>query len=205
VGYFARADWPVGTSSKIPNNLVGWHTTLRPEGLQIDWPFNFSFLGSDQKCQSTYRRFLVDSAGKVREIVATPHGIDPARLLLHYRAEFTHGIDADTLPTSGAFVFVDSSGFGLAGWPDSNRQFQLEAGALEELKVLLSELPNPIPADWHRKTFMATRQEGPKEALRYLVSDQRGDLHISEHPDAAPEKADLFSRVESWLRDRNLL
>jgi hypothetical protein len=205
LGYFARADWPLGNSFSLFRKLDELHTDLRTDGLHIAWPWNLTFQGSESRCQSTYRRFLVDSAGRVREILAGPSGIDSSRLLLHFRMGFGTGIDADSLPASGAYVYIDSAGMGVAGSPDSSRRFQLEAGALQELKTLLAALPNPVPVEWHREYATAVWHQGFKEALRYLVADQRGALHILEHPDAAPAKAGLFSQVELWLRGHEFL
>jgi len=205
VGYFARADWPLGRSFEAFRKLEHLRTYLRPEGMWIEQGLIFNFQGSASGCQSTYRRFLVDSAGGVREMLVYPAGIAPSRLLLHYRAEFTAGIDADTLPTSGRYVYVDSTGAGVAGSPDSVRNFRLDAGALGELESLLAGLPNPIPIEWERLDDATNGQYGAKEALRYLVSDNRGALHVLGRSDAAPAKADLFSRVELWLRSKGLL
>jgi hypothetical protein len=205
LGNFARADWPLGSSFSLSRKLNELHTDLRPDGLHIAWPWNFMFRGSQAGCQSTYRRFLVDGTGRVREIMAGPSGIDSSRLLLHFRMGSGAGIDADSLPASGAYVYIDSSGAGVAGAPDSSRRFRLEASALQELKTLLSALPDPVPAAWHQEYATTVWHAGLKEALRYLVADGRGALHILEHPDAAPAKADLFTQVELWLRGYDLL
>ncbi len=78
----------------------------------------------------------------------------------------------------------------------------MDPAALAELKSLLAELPDPIPFAWEDLNPSRTPRNGVREDMRYLVSDRRGTLHIVNRDDADPAKADLFSRVELWLRDR---
>lgn len=205
LGNFGRAEWPLGSTFDPLSKLFEMRAYLRPEGLIIEKLSLYDFRGSAWRCLSLYRRFVVDSSGRVREMLAVPAGIDSTRLLLHYRAEFTEGMDADSLPTSGRYVFIDSTGAGAAGSPDSIRRFQLDPATLAELKTLLAALPNPIPLAWEDLTSSGDRLWYDSEDMRYLVSDHRGALHVQGQDDADPAKADLFSRVELWLRDRGFL
>jgi hypothetical protein len=139
----------------------------------------------------------------VREQLAVPSGFDSESLLLNYRGEFT-SIDADSLPASGKYVFVDSSGAGVAGTVDSVRSFTLDAAELADLKSLLEAVPQPIPEAWHRELYYKVAYNGVKEVTRFLFADGRGALYVPLNPQVDSAKAALFNQVETWLVEQGL-
>jgi hypothetical protein len=134
-----------------------------------------------------------------------PEGMTAGNLLLHFRAGLPKGLFPEALAASGDYVFLDSSGRGVAGSGPDRRQVQLSASEVAELKALLAPLPAVMPVDWDQdylEDFAAL-----PSTTDYLLSGGRGCL-LAGAPRSRPvpqAKLDLFQSVETWLRGHDLL
>jgi hypothetical protein len=201
--WYARARWPLADVDPHP---VGRRieVLLRPDGLHLHWRMYWYHDGAGTGCSPIWRQYHVDSAGGLAERLAAPPGIHPDSLLLHYRIGISEGFVADALPRQGTWVYIDSTGKGLAGQGEFAREFRVEAADLAELRGLVAGLPSPIPRTWE-EDWLSREILWHGRTTRYLFSGNRGSfLHRDEERNLAV-KDTVFSRVEVWLKARGWL
>lgn len=167
----------------------------------------------DWGCLPLSRGFAIGADRIPHEYVAMPAGMSPGNLLIHFRAGLPNGLFTEAVADSGDYVFLDSSGHGVAGRDKDRREVQLSASEVDELKTLLAPLPAVIPIEWD-KDYLENNLK--KEILdhaplmrstNYLLSGGRGCILAGEpRSRPAPEaKLNLFHSVETWLRSHGLL
>jgi hypothetical protein len=203
--YWARAHWPL--ADLFPDfydrlSLLQLYTT--PTGLDFRFYGDRMVWDSAYTCLPVILRFSMDSAGTVRENLAVPPGLTASSLLLHYRTDASQGIVSEEMPSRGNYVYIDSSGKGLAGAGATTRAFQLNGTETAELETILASVPSPISTTWE-EDYLEKNHTTSADSVRYLFTGGRSSVFFLDAQNPDPEKAELFRTVEAWLRGKQLL
>jgi len=203
--FWAKAEWPLaGMFPDFYDKLTFLDLSARPGSLDFRFYGDRMINDSSYTCLPVVLRFTMDSTGMVRENLAVPPGFNERVLLLHYRTDVSQGIISEEMPTRGSYVYIDSSGKGIAGAGSTTREFQLSGSDVAELKAMLASVPAPMSAAWEAD-YLENNHSNSVDSIRYLFTGGRSAVFFLDAENPLPEKAVLFGDVETWLRAKGWL